>query len=344
MNNGIRHPWRWTRFLGCILAAVAIAASSPAVDAQQETVRGVVTDGAGNPLAGVEVVLRSTGDGEPIERQVTDRDGSFRLSADQVRPGRQVALHLDGFNDVVLEITPQHLVVATLELTMHRSVTVDPEAAPPQNAPPAAPSYSSDPTTEQRKRAISIYNDAVKQYEKGTKDKTESNKEAAIQKLREAAAIDPTFAEPHRLLARIALKQKNWAEAARYAEDLLRIDPNDTEGARILYLGMVVTRNHFRVGDAAKRLARLEPESVASIEEHAQTFYANGVYPMARALYEALVEISDDPAAAYLNLGICSDALGDVEGTRAAFESFLELVPNDNPDVAMVRERLSALP
>lgn len=340
-NPGL--PARWTRFLGWVLAAVLIAVSSPAVSAQQEAVRGVVTDGSGNPLADVEVVLRSAADGDPIEQQVTDRDGSFRLSADQVRPGREVALHLDGFNDVVLEITPQHLVVATLELTMHRSVTVDPGSAPPQNPPPEAPSYSG-PTTEQRKRAISVYNDAVKQYEKATKDKTESNKKAAIQKLREAAAIDPTFAEPHRLLARIALKQKNWAEAARYAEDLLRIDPNDSEGARILYLGMVVTRNHFRVGDAAKQLARLEPESVGSIEEHAQTFYGNGVYRMARALYEALVEISDDPAAAYLNLGICNDALGDVEGTRAAFERFLELVPDDNPDVAMVRERLAALP
>jgi Tfp pilus assembly protein PilF len=65
---------------------------------------------------------------------------------------------------------------------------------------------------------------------------------------------------------------------------------------------------------------------------------------MAHALYQALVQVSDDPAAAYLNLGICNDAMGDEEGTRAAFERFLELVPEDNPDASMVRERLAALP
>ena len=60
-------------------------------------------------------------------------------------------------------------------------------------------------------------------------------------------------------------------------------------------------------------------------------------------MYEALTEISPDPVNAYLNLGVCCAALGDVEGTKAAFEAFLELAPEDHPDIESVESDLAAL-
>ncbi len=336
----------WAARVLCSAVVVAAAISAAPGDAQPTTVKGTVVDGAGRALAGVEVVLRSADAAQPVESRITDRDGGFTLDADEVRPGRELALSLDGYHDAVVAITPQHLVVSTIELTMNRSTDPAPSVnldRPPPTTADESPASRHQTIPDQRKRAIEVYNAAVKQYEKATKEKVDEDKAAAIRMLREAASIDPTFAEPHRLLARIALKQQSWAEASRYAEDLLRIDPNDTEAIRLLYLGMVVTRNHYRVGDAARRLGAADPSSVASIEEHARTFYDNGVFIMSRALYEVLVDFTADPATAYLNLGICSLALDDADGGRAALESFLELAPDGHPDIAMVREQLEGL-
>jgi tetratricopeptide (TPR) repeat protein len=327
-----------------VVVLVVLAAGASPSPAEPEGVRGVVTDPDGRPVAGVEVELRAPGSDEPIERLVTDRAGEFSLSASEVRPGREILLHLDGFNDLALPITPQHLVVSRIELTMTRRTMVAPEVVSPPLPEESTPAPErSAPMTEQRRRAILMYNDAVEQYDKATKNKTEEDQQAAERKLREAAALDPTFPEPHLLLARLALKRQSWGEASRYAEDVLNILPDDVEASRIVYLSMVITRNHLRVTEAAERLARVNPASIPSIEEHAQTFYTNGQYEMARALYGALIEVSNDKVTAYLDLGICCRALGDSEGARTAFTSFLELAPEDHPDIAMVREWLAAL-
>ena len=101
---------------------------------------------------------------------------------------------------------------------------------------------------------------------------------------------------------------------------------------------------HFkRVGEAAKRLISIDPEKIADVESHAEEFFKNKIFVMARALYQALTEVAPDMPNAYLNLGISSAALGDVEATRAAFETFLRLAPEDHPDIETVRLDLAAL-
>lgn len=325
------------------ISALAVAAWGVPAAAQPESVQGVVTDGDGRPVAGVEVVLREAGGGDVVERHTTDREGAFTVGPGELRPGRELALELDGFEDLVLAVGPQHLVVSRIELTMTRSVRMGAEpAAPSEPREPAERRY--EPMSKQRERTIRLYNEAVKQYDDGVRKNIEEDVLEAETKLREAASLDPTFAAPHRVLARIAVKNQNWAEASRYAEDLLRIDANDIEGIRTLYLSLVVLRHHLRVGDAAVRLAEAEPSTITSIEEHARTFFGNGAYLMARELYEALAQVLEDPVTAYLNLGICCVALDDAEGARKAFESFLELAPEDHPDIPMAREQLESLP
>ncbi len=198
----------------------------------------------------------------------------------------------------------------------------------------------------QRKKAVELYNKGVEAWEdaKSAEDAMERReKKEALLMIRQSASLDPTFVEPLKFLSSLALQHQGWAEASRYSEDLIRIDPNDLDAIRTLYLTMVIMRHHLRIGEAARRLAKADPDTVASIEEHAQTFFKNEIYLMARAMYEALTEVSSDPVNAYLNLGVCCASLGDVEGTRAAFEAFLELAPADHPDIESVRIDLAAL-
>ena len=79
----------------------------------------------------------------------------------------------------------------------------------------------------------------------------EMEKKEALMMIRQSASLDPTFAEPLIMLSRLAMKSQNWAEASRYSEDLIRIDPNDVDAVRTLYFSMVIMRHHIRIGEAA---------------------------------------------------------------------------------------------
>ena len=194
---------------------------------------------------------------------------------------------------------------------------------------------------KQREKAILVYNEGVKMW---TEDSDEpAKKKEAMRKIREAASLDPDFLEPIIMLSRFAMRSQSWAEASRYSEAWIRLDPDSLEAVGNVYYCMVITRNHERIGDAIRRHVALEPDSIAAVNEHAQTYYTNENYVMARAMYETLAELLADPTGAYLNLGACCIHLDDVECTKAAFESFLEVAPEDHPQRETVMQDLATL-
>jgi cytochrome c-type biogenesis protein CcmH/NrfG len=333
---------RCVQVLVLALAAAASAAVCRPVFAQTEPLRGTVFNKTDNPIKNVEVVLRTADAAEVIDEQITDEDGGFTIPMESLRPGYELHFRKDGYNDVTLPITPQQLVVASISVVMQPTF-VAPSSQRVNPTPTPPPSLV---IPEQRKKAIELYNKGVAAWEKA-KSASDANepaeKKAALMMIRQSASLDPTFAEPLIMLSRLAMKNQNWAEASRYSEDLIRIDPNDIDAIRTLYFSMVIMRHHIRIGDAARRLAKADPNTIASIEEHALAFFQNEVYLMAKAMYEALTEISPDPVNAYLNLGLSCAALGDVDGTRAAFEAFLERAPADHPYIETIRQDLAAL-
>ena len=320
-----------------VIAAVAGLAS-----AQTEPLHGTVINKSDNGVSSVRIVVRSPSEPTAVVEVTTDEDGKFSIPIESLRPGYEIHLHKDGYDDVVVPINPAQLIVADLRVVM-QATRKDPPPARPSATPTPPPSLV---TSEARTKAVELYNKGIEAWEeaKSADDKGEIEEQrAALQMIRQSASLDPTFAEPLIVLSRHALKNQNWAEASRYSEDLIRIDPNDIDAVRTLYLCMVVMRHHHRIGDAARRLVALDPNTIDSIEDHALAFFNNEIYVMARAMYEALTEISADPANAYLNLGLCCAALGDVEGTRAAFEAFLERAPEDHPSIESVKSDLAAL-
>jgi regulator of sirC expression with transglutaminase-like and TPR domain len=331
------------RFLYFVITVVIAAVAGRAV-AQTEPLRGTVINKAETGISSVRIEVRSPSAAAVIDEVTTDEDGNFSISMENLRPGYELHLHKDEYDDVVVPISPAQLIVANLRIVMQATPRKPPPARPtPMPTPTPIPSLV---TSDARKKAVELYNEGIEAWEeaKSADDKKEiEEQKAALQLIRQSASLDPTFAEPLIVLSRHALKNQNWAEASRYSEDLIRIDPNDVDAVRTLYLCMVVMRHHLRIGDAARRLVALDPNTIDSIEDHAQAFFNNEIYVMARAIYEALTEISPDPANAYLNLGLCCAALGDVEGTRAAFEAFLEHAPEDHPSIESVKSDLAAL-
>jgi len=324
-----------------ILILLVVTTTAHAAFAQMEPLRGTVVGKSGKAIEEVQVVLRDPDGGEVIDEVITGEDGAFSIPMESIRPGYEILLHKDGYDDEVLPINPQQLVVATVSVTMLRTPgepVVRPTPTPEDDDEAEAERAAA---AERRERAVRMYNDAVEKY--GDEKQPEYSKTQGLQMFREAASIDPTFPEPLRILARLAIKQQNWAEASRYSEALIRIDPTDDEAINTLYISLVVMRHFERVGEAAKRLISIDPEKIAYVESHAAEFFKNDQFVMARALYQTLTEVAPDMPNSYLNVGLCCQALGDTECTRAAFEKFVALAPEDNEDLELVRQQLAAL-
>lgn len=311
---------------------------APVTFAQLEPLRGTVVSKADKPLEEVQVVLRSPDSTDAIEEIITGTDGAFSIPMEILRPGYEIHILKDGYDDVIVPVNPQQLVVATLKVTLLRTRG---ESRPTPTPKPDLDKERLEAATERRERAIRLFNDAVEKYE-DEEDEKQSRIEA-LQMFRESASIDPTFREPLQILARIAIKNQNWAEASRHSEALIRIDPEDEEAINNLYISLVIMRHFVRVGEAAKRLISIDPEKIAFVESHAAQFYRNNLFVMSRALYQTLTEIAPDMPNGYLNLGLCCAALGDTEGMRAAYEKFIELAPEDNEDLDAIRQQLAGL-
>lgn len=317
-----------------LLTIATLSSGSRVAFGQTEPLRGTVVTSAEHGIKDVHVVLRAPGIDEAIEEQTTDEEGLFSLAMENLRPGYEIHFHKDGYQDLVVPVKPQQLVMASITAVLE----------PIKRAPRVKPTPTIVPTlatAKQREKAIVIYNEGITMWEED-KDEPAKKKEAML-KIREAASLDPDFLEPIVMLSRFAMRSQSWAEASRYSEAWLRIDPTSLEAVGNVYYSMVITRNHERIGDAIRRHVALEPDSVVAVNEHAQTYYTNENYLMARAMYEALAELLVDPTAAYLNLGACCLHLDDVEGTRAAFEAFLEVAPEDHPQRETVEKDLAAL-
>lgn len=321
-----------------ILLVIATAAS--AAFAQLEPLRGTVVSKADKPLDEVQVMLRSPDGADAVEEVITGKDGAFSIPMEILKPGYEIHLHKDGYDDVILPVNPQQLVVATIKVTMmHTRGEAKATPTPGRNLE----QEQLEAATDRRERAIRLFNDAVEKFEDDDAEGEKERKAAALLMFRESASIDPTFPDPLRILTRLAIKNQNWAEASRYSESLVRIDPNDEEAITNLYISLVIIRHFDRVGGAAKRLISMDPEKIAYVESHAEEFYKNKLFVMSRALYQALTEIAPDMPNGYLNLGLCCAALGDTEAMRAAYEKFIELAPEDNEDIEAIRQQLADL-
>jgi tetratricopeptide (TPR) repeat protein len=318
------------------MLAFALAAQSRWTAAQTEPLNGIVVNEADHGIKNVRVVLRAPGTDTIIDEHRTDEDGRFSLPMDSIRPGYELHLHKDGYDDVTLTISPQQLVVANLRVIM----SLDRSAPTPVPTPrPTQPPTLATP--DQRNKAVKLYNEAIEQWEEA---EAPEDKKDALRKIRQAASMDPTFAEPLTVLSRIAIENQKWAELSRYSEALIQIDANDEQAIKNLYVSLIITQHFKRVGDAAKLLISSDPDQLAYVEQHAQEFYKNENFRMARALFQALTEIAPEAPNAYLNLGLCCYKLGDVEGTRSAFGTFVELAPEDHPDLDLIRQELDKLP
>jgi tetratricopeptide (TPR) repeat protein len=314
--------------IGALAMAVLIATAAVAAEPQTGLVQGRVIDEQEHPLAGVLVSVTSSALPRPIEGRTTS-DGRFVIKLPDITLAYQISFELAGYQGVTHEVDVERMQHASLEVRL-------PKAAPAGSRSKNADVEESNPANEQRHAAITLFNDGVAALKA-------DDVETANAKFHEAMEADPEFPEPYRALAATAAEAEDWSAAASYAEQLLRFEPDNLQAMTTVYYGRLMVGDVDATRSAAARLVGADPESLPHVLDHANTFYSNNDFPMARALLEVYTAADPTPPDPWFSLGVSANALGDGEAARAAFARFLELAPPDHPDRTTAQEILDYL-
>jgi tetratricopeptide (TPR) repeat protein len=189
---------------------------------------------------------------------------------------------------------------------------------------------------EARQEAIPVFNEGVTALEA-------EDLPTALEHFQKASEIDPDFPEAWNATAAIAMELKNFEVAADAAEELLRLQPDNTSAMGTAYFAELMNGDIDRLIPSAQRLADASPELVSNeMLQHAQVLFDTNELVGSRALLEVILEREPELAPAYFQLGLTCNMQGDVECAKEALGKFLELAPDD-PDAATAQSLLDYL-
>jgi tetratricopeptide (TPR) repeat protein len=190
--------------------------------------------------------------------------------------------------------------------------------------------------SEARQEAIPVFNEGVAALQA-------EDLPAALEHFLKASEIDPDFPEAWNATAAIAMELKNFQIAADAAEEILRLQPDNTNAMGTAYFAELMIGDIDRLIPSARRLAEVSPELVSNeMVQHAQVLFDDNELAGSRALLEVILEIEPELAPAYFQLGLTCNMLGDVECAKQALAKFLEIAPDD-PDAATAQSLLDYL-
>jgi regulator of sirC expression with transglutaminase-like and TPR domain len=292
-SSGIRK--RSLALAAALLALLAVAPSQAARKTPTGTVKGTVTTRAGgDELSGVEITL--TGPGGVQETTTTDRRGRFSI---KVPAGDYViGLAAEGHApfEAKLAVQPGTTQVVEVELL--------------------------DEAEGRRGEAAQLYNAGVGALQAG-------DTAAAKESLLAAVEVDPALLEAHRVLARIYVDERAWAQAAREAETLLAARPEDNQFLRLAYAAYRGLDDP-RVTEVRRALAA-DPELAKALAVHAFNEGAvaeqNGAADTAESRFREALDLDPELAAAHFALASHEYRADRYDAALTAVGKGLELEP-----------------
>jgi Tfp pilus assembly protein PilF len=305
-----------------LLGALAVLPGT--VHAQQARVFGNVTDEAGRPVEGVEVVLEpAPGSGAVPVRGLTKASGSYILGL--VRPGQyDLAVHSgDSIPKKVRKLVrnednrvvegPLEEAVAEgkpfrLDLKEGSRVELDIVIGPRQPRPEVSPGEPSGPEAALLRL--------------GQKAKAGECREA-LGELEQVVASSPGLAKGHYLLGYCQAVQHDFERAADSLGRALELNPN-FEGAHLLR-GQVLQQLGRREEAEAELKAELsstqDPTLQISGWSSLAILYRDTDRPEeAIAAFSKVTELAPDKAEAYAELAVLYTKVGQLDKAAGAFE------------------------
>src|SRR6266568_1103256 len=172
----------------------------------------------------------------------------------------------------------------------------------------------------------------------------QNQNDAAIAELdRLDAGKKPTL-ESLKLRADIQIAQKKWDDSIATLQQALSLAPNDAP----LHGGLgrlLLQKRDFAAAEKELRVTlRLDGKNVAYWKDLSSTFFLGGNYPAALATLDEIAKMEQPAAGVWFVRAICYDKLNQPKLALEAYQKFLDLDQDKNPDqVWQAKERSKVL-
>jgi Flp pilus assembly protein TadD len=157
------------------------------------------------------------------------------------------------------------------------------------------------------------------------------------------AGKQPTL-ESLKLRADIQIAGKKWEDSVATLQQALALAPNDAQ----LHGGLgriLLQKRDFAGAERELRIAlRLDGKNLSYFKDLSSTFFLGGNYPAALATLDEIAKVEQPGAGVWFVRAICYDKLNQPKPALEAYQKFLELDQDKNPDqVWQAKERSKVL-
>lgn len=206
---------------------------------------------------------------------------------------------------------------------------------------PTTDGGAEEPATDEDSAANDAREAAITEFNEGVAALDVEDLPAALERFRQASKIDPDFPDAARATAAVAMELEDFQTAADAAENLVRLQPDNADAIATAYFAELLLGDVDRLIPSARRLAEVNPLVVSNeMLQHARVLFDDNLLDGSRSLLEIIIEREPELAAAYFQLGLTCNMLGDAACTQQALGKFLELAPDD-PDAETARSLLA---
>jgi Flp pilus assembly protein TadD len=168
--------------------------------------------------------------------------------------------------------------------------------------------------------------------------------DAAVAELDRLDAGKPPTVESLKLRADVQIAGKKWADSIVTLQKALALAPNDAQlhgGLGRMYL----QKRDFPAAEKELRVAlHLDGKNLNYFKDLSSTFYLGGNYPAALAAMDEIAKVEQPGAGTWFIRALCYDKLKQTKLALDAYQKFLELDQDKNPDqVWQAKERSKVL-
>jgi len=170
-----------------------------------------------------------------------------------------------------------------------------------------------------------------------------ANDEALAELNRLDAGKPPTI-DSLKLRADVQIAAKKWDDSISTLQQALALAPNDAQlhgGLGRIYL----QKRDFASAEKELRIAmRLDARNLTYFKDLASTFFLAGNYPATLAAQDEIAKVEQPGAGVWFIRAICYDKLNQPKPALEAYQKFLQLDQDKNPDqVWQAKERSKVL-
>ena len=323
------------------LAVLAVLLGATGAEAQAfGRIKFVVTNPSGEPIEGANLTITCNELSNFLQEKTTNKKGSAMVAVVDGTKRYQILIEAEGYQSVNRDIKPQLGAMITEEVTL---------LPPASQATGGGQVAKLTPSQE-------AFNAGVEAYQAEDYATAKAN-------FNEALSKDKNLHVAHLALAEIYFQERDFNTALTEVETLLKVDPQNTRGLRLLYevhneLGnkneakaaLKVLSDLGESGDAGAALynegvaayqvgnldvakARfsealgVDPDLIPAIKALAQIHYKQGSFSEAYEMVSKLIEQEPDNPQYIRMRWESAVQMGDKEKEEAAFQALVEVDP-----------------